>query len=705
MKRGYRYRIYPTREQRELIARSCGVARLIYNVSLEQRSLAYRLGARSISGAAQDAEWVKLKRQAGYEWLGEVHSDVIGQALRDLDGAFKRFFAGQAAHPRHHRRGERDSFRLCQRRIRGYLSIEVRKLSSRWGEVKLPKLGWVRVRLSRPLLGEIRHVTVMRTALGWEMSLCTEDGRPAAAQRTAGPAVGIDAGVAVSFATSDGDLNRVPRPSPSEERRRLCLERRLARQSEGSRRRERTKRQLGRLRATDARRRQDYLHKLTASLVRRNSLIAVEDLRVKDMTRSACGTVAHPGRNVAQKAGLNRAILAQGWGEFRRQLRYKSEEHGVTLIAVPPRHTSVRCRICGHTANENRESQAVFSCAACRHTEHADIHAAKNILEAAIHYQLQQHPADGLAVAARGALSEMAVKREPSTPAQREERIPGPPGRKSSFTVRPDLDHVDELRELPVELIDRNPAQPRRRFDPARLTALAESLETTGGVLQPITVRPHGSRYQLIAGERRWRASLIAGRPTVRAIVRDAEDTAVFELAAIENMVRDDLTPVEEARCVAALCDIHGLSKAEIGRRVGRTREAISNLVRLLELPDEVLELIDNGRLTEGHGRAVLMCPDHGDRRRLARLAAAGGWSVRRLERQARGDRPGSTRREAHPDQLAFGRALGDALQNALGRDVEVAPSPNGYRVILQVGDPDDAGELLARVGAPALSF
>ena len=268
-----------------------------------------------------------------------------------------------------------------------------------------------------------------------------------------------------------------------------------------------------------------------------------------------------------------------------------------------------------------------------------------------------------------------------------------------------DLERLGDVWELPVELIDRNPAQPRRRFDPARLAALAASLETTGGVLQPIIVRPNDGRYQLIAGERRWRASLIAGRPTVRAIVRDAEDTVAFELAAIENMVREDLSPVEEARCVAALCDIHGLSKAEIGRRVGRTREAISNLVRLLELPDEVLELIDNGRLSEGHGRALLMCPDHGDRRRLARLAAAGGWSVRRLEREARGDCSSSTRREAHPDQLAFGRALGDALQRALGRDVEVAPSSDGYRVSLEVRDPDDAGDLLARLGAPAPSI
>ncbi len=137
-------------------------------------------------------------------------------------------------------------------------------------------------------------------------------------------------------------------------------------------------------------------------------------------------------------------------------------------------------------------------------------------------------------------------------------------------------DHA-ELRELPVDQIDRNPAQPRRRFDEESLAALAASLQTTDGILQPLIVRPRGSRYQLIAGERRWRASIRAGRSIVPAIVRDVDDATAFALAAIENMVRKDLSPVEEARSVAALCNDHGLSKAEIARRVGRTREAISN--------------------------------------------------------------------------------------------------------------------------------
>jgi putative transposase len=411
VKRGFRYRTYLTAEQESLSERSCGVSRLVHNVSLEQRSLAYRLTGRSVGWAAQDAEWVALKKDPEFAWLSEVHSDVISQALRDLDGAFQKFFAGKAGYPRPHRKGERDSFRLCQRRARDrrsgrvYVSIEVRRLSRRWAEVKLPKLGWVRIRYSRSLEGEIRNATLMRTALGWEVSLCVEDGLEPAAAREFGPAVGVDAGVVVSFATSGAELYQVPSASRGECQRRLRLERRLARQRKGSAGRERTKRQLARVRARDARRRQDYLHNLTTRLAGVNALVAIEDLRVKNMTRSARGTVEQPGVNVAQKAGLNRSILAQGWGEFRRQLEYKTSERGCHLVAVPPAHTSDRCRCCGDQQRENRESQAVFRCLSCGHAEHADVHAARNILAAALDPERIPDTAAGLAVAARRALS------------------------------------------------------------------------------------------------------------------------------------------------------------------------------------------------------------------------------------------------------------------------------------------------------------
>jgi IS605 OrfB family transposase len=260
------------------------------------------------------------------------------------------------------------------------VSIEVRRLNRRWGELKLPKLGWVRFRWSRSPVGAIGHATVSRSPLGWEASLCIEDGRAPEPLRELGPHVGVDAGVVVSFATSDGELCQVPQPRPRERERRLRLERRLARQQKGSRRRAQTKRALAKVRARQARRRQDFLHKTTTALVRTYALIAVEDLRVKQMTRSAKGTVEQPGVNVAQKAGLNRAILEQAWGEFRRQLAYKSVEHGVWLEPVPAHHTSQQCRACGHSAPESRESQALFCCVACAHSEHADIHAARNIL-------------------------------------------------------------------------------------------------------------------------------------------------------------------------------------------------------------------------------------------------------------------------------------------------------------------------------------
>src|ERR687886_176306 len=173
-----------------------------------------------------------------------------------------------------------------------------------------------------------------------------------------------------------------------------------------------------------------------------------------------------------------------------------------------------------------------------------------------------------------------------------------------------------ELRTLPVELISPNPRQPRQSFDEAALLALADSVRERG-LLQPVLVRPlPGGTYELIAGERRWRAARLAGLETVPALVRPHDDAASLELALIENMAREDLNPVEEARACALLVDELGLTREEIGRRVGRSRVAVSNLMRLLDLPDDVLDLLVCGKLTEGHGRAVLMAENHDDRRR-----------------------------------------------------------------------------------------
>lgn len=267
-------------------------------------------------------------------------------------------------------------------------------------------------------------------------------------------------------------------------------------------------------------------------------------------------------------------------------------------------------------------------------------------------------------------------------------------------------DESEELRELPVELIEPNPAQPRRGFDESALLALADSIRARG-VLQPVLVRPLASgRYELIAGERRWRAAKLAERETVPAVVRRRGDAGTLELALIENMAREDLNPVEEARACAALTEELGLTREEVGLRVGRSRVAVSNLIRLLELPDEALALIERGELTEGHGRALLLAEDHAQRRDLARAAARQAWSVRELERRARMDPAGrpslvtpARAKPVHPDQEAAVRRIEDTLAPVLGREVEVRPARGGgFRVQLTVSSEEDALELVRRL-------
>jgi len=262
----------------------------------------------------------------------------------------------------------------------------------------------------------------------------------------------------------------------------------------------------------------------------------------------------------------------------------------------------------------------------------------------------------------------------------------------------------EELRQLPVELIAPNPKQPRRDFDGETLEALAGSLGEQG-VIQPVLVRPlAGGTYELVAGERRWRAAQLAGMKSIPALVREREDAAALEVALIENMAREDLNPIEEARACAALVEELGLTRKEIGRRVGRSRVAVSNLVRLLDLPDEVIELLQQGRLSEGHGRALLLAEDHADRRLLARRAVEHGWSVRLTEQRARESnvRPEPARVRAaqtvHPDQEQAAAEISHALSGALGADVKVRPVGDGYRAELSFASSEEAIELARRV-------
>jgi ParB family transcriptional regulator, chromosome partitioning protein len=257
-------------------------------------------------------------------------------------------------------------------------------------------------------------------------------------------------------------------------------------------------------------------------------------------------------------------------------------------------------------------------------------------------------------------------------------------------------DGAGELRELPVDLIKPNPDQPRTQFDPEALAALTASIETSG-VVQPLLVRPlpDGS-YELVAGERRWRAAQQAGLEKVPAVVRDQAEAERLQAALIENMVREDLNPVEEARACAALIEDLGLSKEDLARRVGRSRPAVSNLIRLLELPDEALKLLESRELSEGHGKALLGASGNDVRRRLARDAMRGGWSVRETEHRVRlASQPKRPKqRDSDPEELAALEAAGDALEAALGHEVAVRVKGGGIAAELRFDDIEQAHEL-----------
>jgi ParB family chromosome partitioning protein len=259
-----------------------------------------------------------------------------------------------------------------------------------------------------------------------------------------------------------------------------------------------------------------------------------------------------------------------------------------------------------------------------------------------------------------------------------------------------------DLRELPVELIKPNPDQPRTQFDPTALSALAASIEASG-IVQPLLVRPlpDGS-YELVAGERRWRAAKEAGLEKVPAVVRDQAEAERLQAALIENMVREDLNPVEEARACAALLEDLGLSKEDLARRVGRSRPAVSNLIRLLELPDELLELLEAGDLSEGHGKALLGAKGNDVRRRLGRDAARGGWSVRETENRVRlAGQPKAkpSKAPADPEEEAALEAAGDRFEKALGQEVAVRRRGTTIVVELRFDDLEEALTAARRVG------
>jgi ParB family transcriptional regulator, chromosome partitioning protein len=255
-----------------------------------------------------------------------------------------------------------------------------------------------------------------------------------------------------------------------------------------------------------------------------------------------------------------------------------------------------------------------------------------------------------------------------------------------------------ELRHVPVELVTPNPRQPRRDFDEGALVALADSLRERG-VLQPVLVRPvPGGSYELIAGERRWRAAKAAGLATIPALVRPTDDRDSLLLALVENVAREDLSPIEEARAYATLQDEFSLSLGEVAERVGRSKPSVSNRIRLLDLPDDVLGLVERGLLSEGHARAVLAVPDHEERRKLARRIVKQGLSVRAAERAARWAGARTKRRTANRVDPELASRAQRALEGLTGAGVRVG----SRRIEIEFRDETELAEIVEALEASA---
>jgi putative transposase len=362
----------PTPAQEAVLRDHCGQARYVWNLAVEQHSQ-WHPGRTSAPGYLEQCRHLTAAR-AAHPWLAAGSQTVQQQALRDFTQAMTAFFDPQnpAGRPSWRKAGRNEGFRITGRRGSHW---DVRQLSRKTGEVRVPKAGWVRFRWSRTVPPDAKSYRVTLDRAGrWHVAFAVIPA-PVPAPGN-GQVVGIDRGVAVSAALSTGDLLHCPALTARERTRLRRLQRKLARATRGSNGRRRVKRAIARLKARETDRRKDWAEKTSTDIARRFDLIRVENLKIATMTRSAKGTRENPGRGVRAKAGLNRGILASGWGLLVRRLQDKARGR---VEKIKPHHTSQRCSACGEVDGDSRESQAVFRCTACGFACNADVNAAINI--------------------------------------------------------------------------------------------------------------------------------------------------------------------------------------------------------------------------------------------------------------------------------------------------------------------------------------
>jgi transposase len=367
-----RYRLLPTPAQEAVLRDHCAHARYVWNLAVEQHAH-WRPGRKGAPGYLEQCRQLTAAR-AEHAWLAAGSPTVQQQALRDFARARAAFIDphNPARRPTWRKAGRDEGFRIVGKRKEQW---DVRRLSRHVGEVRVPKIGWIRFRWSRPVPREVKSFRITRDRAGrWHVAFAAIP-EPVPAPGN-GQKVGVDRGVAVSAALSTGELLCAPGLSASERARLRRLERKLACAQRGSGRRKRVKEAAARLRARESDRRKDWAEKTSTRLAREFDVIRVENLNIMGMVRSARGTAAEPGRNVAQKAGLNRGIMRSGWGVLVRRLADKAPGR---VERISPAFTSQRCSACGHVAAESRKSQALFACVACNFACSADVNAARNI--------------------------------------------------------------------------------------------------------------------------------------------------------------------------------------------------------------------------------------------------------------------------------------------------------------------------------------
>ncbi|WP_320056222.1 transposase [Desulfuromonas thiophila] len=368
----YKYELRPDGHQERQMRRFAGSCRVVFNKALALQKARYEQGEKKLGYAGLCKLLTEWRNSADTAWLADAPVHPLQQSLKDLERAYANFFAKRADFPRFKKKGRSDSFR--------YPDPKQIKLDQGNNRLFLPKLGWLRYRNSRDVRGTVKNVTVSQRSGRWFVSIQTE--REVEQPIPNGGAVGIDMGI-VRFATlSDGSFY-APLNSFKRHEMALCkAQQAISRKIKFSSNWKKAKARVQRIHSRIGNARRDFLHKTSTALSQNHAMVCIEDLQVGNMSKSAAGTAAAPGRNVRAKSGLNKSILDQGWFEFRRQLDYKLAWNGGWLIAVPPHNTSRTCPACGHVSADNRQSQAKFECVECGFEENADLVGAINVLRA-----------------------------------------------------------------------------------------------------------------------------------------------------------------------------------------------------------------------------------------------------------------------------------------------------------------------------------